>query len=162
MSPVRSLSFIWHFPFHNALCYTEQRILLSCSNYELFQLWNYFSGEVRERLQNNVSNGIYVTPNRVQVILGGIRWKHWNGVNDEFNVHEIFLDAQMKVVAALFKKKKSFSVLRLTRPSLACLFFFHLHTWRRQPSQLRVQRVLLRTWQSLASWTAVWLAHCRG
>lgn len=27
-------------------------------------------------------------------------------MNDEFNVHEIFLDAQMKVVAALLKKKE--------------------------------------------------------
>lgn len=32
MSPVHSLSSIWHFLFHTALCYTEQRILLSWSN----------------------------------------------------------------------------------------------------------------------------------
>lgn len=47
-----------------------------------------------------------------------------------------------------------------TTAKLNLLVFFH--TPRRQLRQPRVQNVLVHTWQSLASWTAAWLAHCRG
>lgn len=69
---VWSPSFIWHFPFHNALSSTELRILLSYRN-----LLRNFSGGVGERTQNKLSNGICVILHKVQVILERMEWK-WN------------------------------------------------------------------------------------
>lgn len=62
---VWSPSFIWHFPFHNALSSTELRILLSYRN-----LLKNLSRGVGERTQNKLSNGICVILHKVQVILG--------------------------------------------------------------------------------------------